>query len=312
MQVEPKPLVVAGLSVRYGNRDVLRDLDLQIGRTEIFGLLGPNGAGKTTLIRSICGRVRARSGTVRVAGIEGKKSLRNVGLVPQELALYPHLTVRENLEAFGRLSGLSTSDTREAIAWASAATDIATRLDDRVDILSGGWKRRVNIAAAILHHPDLLILDEPTVGVDVEARNVLHDVLVHLSHGGMGILLTTHDLDQAETLCGTVGFLHDGRIAPQGAPRALLSEAFGTHREVILELRHLANADQSAILSRAGFSPLKGGHNWIMMTGASSHSLERLGTALNRAGIETREIRYREPGLDSLFVRLTRDAEVAH
>ncbi|MBF0679878.1 MAG: ABC transporter ATP-binding protein [Devosia sp.] len=302
---------MAGLSVRYGNREVLRGLNLQLGRSEIFGLLGPNGAGKTTLIRTICGRVRACSGQVSVAGETGKKSMRHIGLVPQELALYPYLTVRENLEAFGRLSGLSATETSQAITWASQATDITQRLDERVDILSGGWKRRVNIAAAILHHPDLLILDEPTVGVDVEARNVLHDVLVHLSRAGMGILLTTHDLDQAEALCTTVGFLRDGKITPQGTPRGLIADAFGKHREVILELRHLATPDQSAILHKAGFSPLKGGYSWIMLTGASSHSLERLSIALNKAGIETREIRFREPGLDSLFVSLTRDAEVA-
>ena len=308
---DAKPLEVADLSVRYGQRDVLNGLNLKLARSEIFGLLGPNGAGKTTLIRTICGRVRASSGHIEVAGLTGKKSVRHIGLVPQELALYPHLTVRENLQVFGRLSGLSAADTEEAIDWAGHATDIGGRIDERVDILSGGWKRRVNIAAAILHHPDLLILDEPTVGVDVEARNVLHDVLVHLSHAGMGILLTTHDLDQAETICTTVGFLRDGRISPQGKPRDLISEAFGTRREVILELRHQASADQSAILHKAGFSPLKGGYSWIMLTGASSHSLERLSIALNNAGIETREIRFREPGLDSLFVRLTLDAGAA-
>ncbi len=305
MPVEYDPLQVRGLSVRYGNRDVLQGLDLQIGRGEIYGLLGPNGAGKTTLIRSICGRVKARAGTVRVAGLAGKASLRHVGLVPQELALYPHLTARENLEVFGRLSGLSAAQTREAVAWAGDATDISARLDERVEILSGGWKRRVNIAAAILHHPTLLILDEPTVGVDVDARNGLHDVILHLSRAGMGVLLTTHDLDQAEAICTTVGFLRDGIVAPQGAPRRLLDDAFGGQKEITLELRQPASPEQRDRLDSAGFATLNGGLSWVMLTG-STLSVEKLSQALAGTGIETREIRYREPGLHTLFLRLSR------
>lgn len=311
MPAEPVPLTVSGLHVRYGNRDVLRGLDLHIGRAEIYGLLGPNGAGKTTLIRSICGRVKPQSGMISVAGLSGKPSLRHVGLVPQELALYTHLTARENLEVFGRLSGLSAAETREAVAWAGAATDIARRLDERVDILSGGWKRRVNIAAAILHRPTLLILDEPTVGVDVDARNGLHEVILHLSRGGMGVLLTTHDLDQAEAICTTVGFLRDGIVAPQGAPRRLLDEAFKGQKEIILELRQPASAQHRETLSKAGFVTSNGGLSWVMLSLGSSPSVEKLSEALSGAGIETKEVRYREPGLNTLFVKLSREEMVS-
>lgn len=304
------PLRVEGLRVRYGSHEVLRGLSLTIDRAQIYGLLGPNGAGKTTLIRSICGRVRPDAGTVSISGTSGKQSLSHIGLVPQELALYSHLTARENLQVFGRLSGLSAGATRSAIDWAGEATDIARRLDDRVDILSGGWKRRVNIAAAILHRPALLILDEPTVGVDVDARNGLHEVIANLSHEGMGVLLATHDLDQAETLCTTVGFLREGIIAPQGPPHRLIREAFGARKEIILELRKLATAPQRESLSNAGFATPNGGYTWVTMS-SREQSVENLRVALSRAGIETRELRFREPGLDSLFVKLSHSSEAS-
>lgn len=304
------PLGVEGLRVRFGSHEVLCGLTLKIDRGQIYGLLGPNGAGKTTLIRTICGRVGPQAGTVRILGTSGKDSLRHIGLVPQELALYAHLTARENLEVFGRLSGLSAAATRSAIAWAGEATEIAQRLDHRVDILSGGWKRRVNIAAAILHRPALLILDEPTVGVDVDARNGLHEVIANLSQEGMGVLLATHDLDQAETLCTTVGFLRDGVIAPQGAPHRLIGNAFGDGKEVILELRKLASLPQRESLSNAGFSTSNGGYTWVTMS-SREQSVENLRAILYQAGIEIRELRLREPGLDSLFVKLSHSSEAS-
>ncbi len=308
MIAQPAALSISGLHVRFGQRDVLHDLDLTVAAGEIYGLLGPNGAGKTTLIRTICGRVRPVRGSVTVAGHQsGRRSLRNIGLVPQEIALYGHLTIRENLEVFARLSGLDGAATRTAVIWASKAAQLNGRLIDRVEILSGGWKRRVNIAAAILHRPSLLILDEPTVGVDVEARNSLHEVVHQLSRTGMAVLLTTHDLDQAETICNTVGFLRNGSVAPQGHPRTLVEQAFGTKREVILELRQVPAREQAAMLERSGFSSFNGGLSWVVLGTATDQGASALQASLARAGIETREVRLRTPGLDRLFMHLSRE-----
>lgn len=312
MNEMPAALAIAGLHIRYGDRDVLRGLDLDVAPGEIYGLLGPNGAGKTTLIRTICGRIRPVAGSVTVAGLpSGRDALRRIGLVPQEIALYGHLTVRENLEVFGRLSGMNSAATRTAIEWAIVAANLTGRLRDRIEILSGGWKRRVNIAAAILHRPSLLILDEPTVGVDVDARNGLQEVIQQLSQTGMAVLLATHDLDQAETICTTVGFLRGGVVAPQGAPRTLVESEFGGRREIILELRHVASSSQAVTLGQAGFSPTNGGVTWSMLGRAEDGSAEELAVALEGAGIATREVRLREPGLDSLFVQLSRSPEIA-
>lgn len=306
MTIAPAALSVSGLHVRYGARDVLKGLDLTVAAGEIYGLLGPNGAGKTTLIRTICGRIKPIAGSIAIAGAPVNRSgLRRVGLVPQEIALYPHLTIRENLQVLGRLSGLSRAATRAAIDWAAEAANLAGRFDDRVEILSGGWKRRANIAAAILHHPALLILDEPTVGVDVDARNSLHDVILQLSRAGMGVLLATHDLDQAETLCSTVGFLRSGIVAPQGQPRDLIETVFGGRKEIILELRQPPSPTQATLLKNAGFTAGNANLTWIMLGATGQSSQAELSAALDRAGLGVREVRFREPGLDSLFLDLS-------
>jgi ABC-2 type transport system ATP-binding protein len=304
-------LNVADLRIRYSDRDVLRGLTLSVAAGEIYGLLGPNGAGKTTLIRAICGRLRPVAGSVTVAGLpSGRDALRRIGLVPQEIALYPHLTVGENLQVFGRLSGMNAAVTKAAMEWASEAASLTDRLADRVDILSGGWKRRVNIAAGILHRPALLILDEPTVGIDVEARNSLQEVIQQLSHTGMAVLLATHDLDQAETLCTRVGFLRNGVVAPQGPPRALIDSAFGGQHEIFLELRQVLSPSQVLMLGQAGFSASGSGLTWSMLGHASHGSAAELSSALDKAGIATREVRLRKPGLDSLFMQLSRSPDL--
>ena len=253
--VQNDVLQIVGLRVTYGHRHVLNGLSLSIAAGDVFGLLGPNGAGKTTLIRSVCNRVRIASGTISVEGrpISDRRSLYRVGLVPQEVALYQHLSARENLRTFARLNGLSRGHASKAVDFAIDAARLAEQVDDPVFTLSGGWKRRVNIAAAILHRPSLLILDEPTVGVDIESRNALHLVIKRLRDAGMAVLLATHDMDQAETLCSRVGFLRGGVLSPAGSPSQLLDDAFKGREEVLLRLREQAPPQVSAILSRLGF-----------------------------------------------------------
>ncbi len=301
-------LHVNGLTVNYGRRKVLDRLDLEIEPGAIYGLLGPNGAGKTTLIRTICGRITPQSGSISIEGQSNRNrsTLRRIGLVPQEIGLYAHLTVRENLEAFGRLSGLSGAETRDAVGWAEQVTRLSERHGERLDILSGGWKRRVNIAAAILHRPALLILDEPTVGVDVDARNELHDVIRDLTHSGMAVLIATHDLDQAETICTSVGFLLAGTIAPTGSPQALIDKEFGRQTVVLVELRRPLSVSQRKALLKAGFVPSHGEMTWSIFGKTDEAISSSLSARLEQLGIPAREIRHRKPGLDTLFLQLTR------
>ncbi|MDS9468763.1 ABC transporter ATP-binding protein [Paracoccus sp. MBLB3053] len=298
----PAALDVRGLSARYGTRVVLRDVDLCIEPGEIFGLLGPNGAGKTSLVRAICGRLAPTHGTIAVAGRRDvRRAPRSIGLAPQEIALYPALTIRENLEVFGRLSGLTKKETNLAIEEACESADLVDRLGQRVEHLSGGFKRRVNIVAAILHRPALLILDEPTVGVDVDARIALDRIIQTLARRGMGVLLITHDLHQAEVLCARVGFLLNGRLAPQGPPRTLLEATFAGQDEIIVELAQMLSVDQTTNLQQMGFVATNSGQSWHLI---GNRSLDHLAGDLKRAGIAPREMRFRKPGLDSLFLRL--------
>jgi len=307
----PAALNITDLHTRYGAQEILRGINLEIESGAIYGLLGPNGAGKTTLIRAICNRITPVAGRITIAGLANteRRALREIGLVPQEIALYPHLSIKENLEVFGRLSGLSGKETRQAIEWVSHAAHLNSRMDDRVAILSGGWKRRANIACAILHGPALLILDEPTVGVDVDARNALHELILELRNTGMGILLTTHDMEQAETLCSTVGFLQSGIVAPQGHPRQLVDELYQDYKEIIVELRNRPTPIQEDVLRSMGMTAFNNNISWSQYEHPSQIATTTLAHELARHDIHVREIRLREPGLDSLFIYLTHHSQ---
>ncbi len=304
----PDTLAIDGLDVSYHDRTVLSGLSLRVKPGEIFGLLGSNGAGKTTLIRTICGRVSPRAGEVTVMGesIGSRATLGRIGLVPQDIALYLHLTVLENLEVFARLSGVPRSDVRAAVEWAVDVAHLGPRIDDRVEILSGGWKRRVNIAAAILHDPALLILDEPTVGVDIDARDELHELIRELSRGGMAMLLATHDMDQAEALCSRVGFLRQGRLDPVGMPDTLIAENFSGQRTLTVSVRGRLTPRQRAVMVDSGFAPDGTEGTWSVFGIFTDEGVARLQTGLTKLGIDVREVRQRAPGLDTLFADLAR------
>ena len=232
------PLEVHGARRAFGAGRGLDGVDLRLARGEIYGLLGPNGAGKTSLVRAICGRLRLDAGSVSLLGRDpgDAEARRGLGLVPQEIALYPELTVAENLELLGRLAGLPGGEAGPAVRDALGWIGLADRAASLVATLSGGQQRRVNLAAATLHRPAVLLLDEPTVGVDPAAREQIHERLRDLGARGIAILLATHDLDQAAELCGRIGILVDGRIRAEGTLAELVRRAFGDAREIRVSL----------------------------------------------------------------------------
>ena len=303
-------LSVDGVSYRYGARQALSDVSFDVARGRVFALLGPNGAGKSTLIRAICGRVRPRTGTVRVDGRNPARSRAGqaaIGLVPQDIALYPYLTVAENMSVFGRLSGLGGARLSNAIAAAVAATGLEERLHQRIETLSGGYKRRANIASALLHSPKLLVLDEPTVGVDPDARTAINGVLQALAADGMSILITTHDLDQAAAVATDVGIIANGHIVQTGEPDALVAARFGADRELVLLLSDAATAEVDTKLRTLGFSSQDDGRQWCGRLAAGDVDVEGLTGELVSIGVQVRETRVRHPGLDSLYAELTGD-----
>jgi ABC-2 type transport system ATP-binding protein len=209
-------LRVENLSKRYGQRVAVNAISFSIEQGETVGLLGPNGAGKTTAIAMISGIARPDSGDVSLGGVSVTQNAnalkRRVGLVPQDLALYEELSAWANLQLFGGLYGLGAAQLRPRAEAALTLVGLADRSKDRVNTFSGGMKRRLNIAAALLHDPDLILLDEPTVGVDPQSRNAIFDNLEELKRRGKTLLYTTHYMEEAERLCDRVLILDHGRI----------------------------------------------------------------------------------------------------
>jgi ABC-2 type transport system ATP-binding protein len=201
---------------------------------ETYGLLGPNGAGKTTTISMVCGLLTRDGGTVTVDGqpidVGAVAAKTGIGFVPQELALYPDLTGRENLDFFGRLYGLGGAQLKSRIAEVLEIVGLADRAKDRTDTYSGGMQRRLNIGIGLLHQPRLLLLDEPTVGVDPQSRNAILESIAELGRGGMAILYTTHYMEEAERLCDRVGSSTSGRMQAEGTRRELVEMIGGKDR----------------------------------------------------------------------------------
>jgi ABC-2 type transport system ATP-binding protein len=233
------PLQISNVMKSFDGRRALDSVSLDLREREVLGLLGPNGAGKSTLVRTIMGRVKPASGEVMIFGRPARPgdsgSREQVGIVPQEIALYPLLTARENLLVFGRYQGLrgTALDTAidQALEW-SALTD---RASERTKTLSGGMKRRLNMAAGVLHKPRILLLDEPTVGVDPQSRERIYSMIETLRDGGVSLIYTTHYMEEAERLCDRIAVIDHGRIIAQGTKDELVRSTIGTGREIIID-----------------------------------------------------------------------------
>lgn len=232
----------SGLVRRFGERLAVDGVGFEIAPGETYGLLGPNGSGKTTTISMIAGILRPDAGTVTVAGHQmsatAAEAKAAVGLVPQDIALYEDLTAVENLRFFGRLQGWSGPRLARRIGEVLDVVGLADRSGDRIADFSGGMKRRANIAVGLLHEPELLILDEPTVGVDPQSRNQILDSIERLGGAGLAVLYTTHYMEEAQRLCHRVGVLDDGRMIAEGTQAELVA-LVGEHDVVELTVAGL-------------------------------------------------------------------------
>lgn len=235
----PVTLEVSGARKRFGTTEALAGASFTVHRGELLGLLGPNGAGKTTMIRAIAGRVALDAGTISVLGrpLTQRDRRPEIGVVPQELAVYPLLTARENLQAFGALYGVSGSHLRERVDWALEWSDLKDRAREPVKRFSGGMKRRLNIAVGLLHAPQIVLLDEPTVGVDPQSRERIYEMLAALQQSGVSVVLTTHHLEEAERRCERIVIIDHGRIVASGTLAELLRQGRDAGRMVTLTVR---------------------------------------------------------------------------
>lgn len=241
------------VSKKYKNADnfSLSDLSLFIAEKEIFGLLGPNGAGKTTLISILCSLIKPTSGTFTIDGLtyqKNKYQLKQlIGIVPQDYALYPSLTAFENLKYFGSMYGLKGKSLDQKINDALEHLGLLEFAHKKIDTFSGGMKRRVNLIASILHHPKVLFLDEPTVGVDVQSKNVIIEFLQQLNKNGTTIVYTSHHLNEAEAFCTRVAIIDYGKLIVKGEPKKLIENSEGSHNleDVFISLTGKALRDHA-------------------------------------------------------------------
>jgi len=203
-------------------------ISFEIPKSSIFGLLGPNGAGKTTTISMLCGLIKPSEGKITVGDLDIEHDLENIkriiGVVPQDIALYPTLTAYENLKYIGNMYGLKGADLTAKIHENLKIFGLDNVADKRLETFSGGMKRRINLIAGILHQPQILFLDEPTVGVDVQSRNVITEHLHQLNENGMTIIYTSHLMEEAENLCTDIAIIDAGKIISQGKPKELIKQ----------------------------------------------------------------------------------------
>ncbi|MDP9360050.1 MAG: ABC transporter ATP-binding protein [Acidobacteriota bacterium] len=233
------PLQIENVAKTFASNRALDGVSLELRDSEVLGLLGPNGAGKSTLVRTIMGRVKPDSGSVSIFGRPapaGDTDARaEVGVVPQEIALYPNLSSRENLSVFGRYLGLRGTALTEAIDRSLGWAALTDRANEPVKTFSGGMKRRLNMAAGVLHRPRVLLLDEPTVGVDPQSRERIYQMIEALRAEGVSLIYTTHYMEEAERLCDRIAVMDGGRVIATGTKDELVRNTIGTKREVIVE-----------------------------------------------------------------------------
>lgn len=297
------PLRVDALVKRFGKITAVDGVTLDLRSGECLGLLGPNGAGKSTLIRSIVGRVIPDAGTITVFGApaDSTRARKELGWIPQELALYPRLTCRENLQSFGSYQGLGGAALDEAVARCLEWATLKDRANELVKHLSGGMKRRLNMAAGLVHHPRLMLMDEPTVGVDPQSRNHIFEMIEKLRSEGMSIIYTTHYMEEAERLCDRIAIVDHGRIIALGTNAELVREAFGSRSQVLARFSGAADRIAAWVAQRGGHAS----DGAAQFTVDHPAEIARLLDDSAKAGLELVDVSLHKPNLESVFLHLT-------
>jgi ABC-2 type transport system ATP-binding protein len=293
----------------FGEREAVKGVGFGISPGETYGLLGPNGAGKTTTISMICGLLGRDGGSVTVAGRElettSVEAKSVIGYVPQELAVYPDLTARENLRFFAKLYDVSKKEIAGRIEDVLTITGLGERADERTDGFSGGMKRRLNIGIALLHRPRLLILDEPTVGVDPQSRNAILSNVEDLSGEGMAVLYTTHYMEEAERLCDRVGIIDEGEIKAEGTRRELVALLGERDRVTLQASGDVARAARQLLAAHEveDATAREGGIDLIVQ--GASYRLPAILATVSGTGAHVTGVDVTEPDLEAVFLRLT-------
>jgi ABC-2 type transport system ATP-binding protein len=301
-------LAITDLTYAYGSHRALKSVSLSVNAGECFGLLGPNGAGKTTLLSIISCLREAQSGSVTLNGQplnpDNIAVRSQLGIAPQEIAVYPSLTARENLLFFGRLYHIPEQTLVPRVQQLLEAMGLASKADARVETFSGGMQRRINLATALVHQPTLLLLDEPTAGVDPQSRALLFDEVRRCSRDGMTIIYTTHYMEEVEALCSRVAIIDHGQVVANDTLQNLLKQV-PARVEITLakpddRLRAVLSSMEGMTLESSADA-----HCVAIQSTGSADLLTRVVQVIGQLGLETRTVKATTPSLERVFLQLT-------
>jgi ABC-2 type transport system ATP-binding protein len=294
-------LEVTDLRKAYAGHEALQGVSFAVRAGERIALLGPNGAGKTTLIRCISGRIEVSAGEIKLFGkkLGQPNAAAQLGVVPQELAIYPDLSARENLECFARLHGLRGRKLHDRVDWALDWIGLQDRAGDLTAKFSGGMKRRVNIACGVMHQPGLLLLDEPTVGVDPQSRQRIFDMLDELNRLGTTILLTTHHLDEAQERSDRIVIIDHGQVIAQGRIEQLLEQTVGKKKRVSLDVEGTVGKLPAGLTLHTSTGRIVGACENL------ADELPAWMEGLASSGVRIKNLELQTPNLHHVFLHLT-------
>lgn len=306
-------LEASQLSKSYGSRRAVADLSLTLNPGEIVGLLGPNGAGKSSTIGMLAGLLAPDGGSVSFKGMtlatrdgaDGRQVRRHIGLVPQDIAIFEELSARVNLETFGALYGLTGKSAASRIGTVLDEVGLAARADEPTARFSGGMKRRLNIAAALLHNPDVVLLDEPTVGVDPQSRNAIFGHLEALRAAGKALVYSTHYMEEAERLCDRVIIIDHGRVVASGTPAELFRLLPASHEVTLTVGAEYTIRAIEALSSWQARAVAQNDEDIVVRISDMARDLPAIVDAIRQAAVPMRAMETHRIGLEALFLQLT-------
>lgn len=303
-------LTVSDIKKSFHSKEVVKGVSFEVGKGESFGLLGPNGAGKSTLISMICGLTPFESGEIRVGGkLVGKQSRdikQLIGMVPQDIALYPTMSAFDNLIFWGKMYGLSGRKAKVRAKEVLEIVGLSERAKDRIETFSGGMKRRINIGAALMHDPQLLIMDEPTVGIDPQSRNHILETVKQLNEQGITVIYTSHYMEEVEYLCKRIAIIDEGKLIASGTKKDLADRlAGGSVLKLSVKSAEPTFIEQLKVLDGVDEVFIQPDGEIHLHMETETELLSAIIGLANRTNIKIQNMQLEEVNLETLFLRLT-------
>lgn len=304
-------LSVNNVRKSFGKTEVVKGVTFSVEKGEAFGLLGPNGAGKSTIISMICGLLPYNEGEITVGGFSVKdhplEIKRKIGVVPQDIALYPTMSALDNLLFWGKMYGLTGRDVRKRSDEVLDLVGLSDRSKDKIETFSGGMKRRINIGAALMHKPELLIMDEPTVGIDPQSRNHILETVKELNKEGMTIIYTSHYMEEVEFLCKRIGIIDHGEVIAVGTKEDLCNRLSGGTivKMEVNDFKHSLIDELTTLSITENVIGHEEEKSFEIFVSSGTQALGEIVTAAVKSDVKVSSIQVQEPNLESVFLQLT-------